>query len=68
MTTLGEVLAPENVTGYSVIKRNNTMTNSRYVTKSNANGELWLIIGTDSGFAGTTTLYYTKVNVVFSAS
>jgi hypothetical protein len=68
MTTLGEIFAPGNTTGYSVIKRSNSMTNSRYVTKSNANGELWLIIGTDSGFAGTATLYYTKVNVVFSAS
>jgi hypothetical protein len=68
MTTLGGILTAENSSGYSIIKRNNTMTNSRYVTRSNANGDLWLIIGTDSGFAGITTLYYTKVNVVFSAS
>jgi hypothetical protein len=68
MTTLGVVLTPENSSGYSIIKRNNTMTNSRYTAKSNGNGDLWLIIGTDSGFAGITTLYYTKVNVVFSAS
>ena len=31
--------------------------------RSNQNGELWLIIGTDSGFEGTTTIYYNNINV-----
>lgn len=32
------------------------------VTASNA-GELWLIVGTDSGFEGTTALYYLEIEV-----
>jgi hypothetical protein len=68
MTSLGDIVTPENSTGYVLITRNNTMANSRYVSKSNSNGELWLIIGTDSGFKGTNAFYYTQVNVVFSAS
>lgn len=68
MMSLGEIVTPQNSTGYTIIIKNNTMANSRYVAKSNTNGELWLIIGTDSGFEGTTTLYYSKVNVLFSAS
>ncbi|RUL54665.1 protease complex subunit PrcB family protein [Lysinibacillus antri] len=27
------------------------------------NGELWIVIGTDSGFEGITSLYYTNINV-----
>jgi hypothetical protein len=30
---------------------------------SDANGNLWLFFGTDSGFEGTTTLYYTELDV-----
>ena len=68
MTTLGEVIIPLNSTGYTIINRSNTMANSRYKAQSNADGELWLIMGTDSGFQGTTRLYYTKVNVYFSGA
>ncbi|HXH69158.1 MAG TPA: hypothetical protein VNI60_02305 [Pyrinomonadaceae bacterium] len=30
---------------------------------ANANGELWLLVGTDSGFEGTTRLYYQSIRV-----
>jgi hypothetical protein len=30
---------------------------------ANAAGELWLLIGTDSGFEGTSALYYQRVEV-----
>lgn len=30
---------------------------------ANARGELWLIVGTDSGFEGRTALYYQQINV-----
>jgi hypothetical protein len=65
---MGDITAPSNSTGYSLITRNNTMANSRYVAKTNSNGELWLIVGTDSNLEGTTALFYTRVNVVFSVS
>jgi hypothetical protein len=29
-----------------------------YIVQSNALGEIWLLVGTDSGFEGKTTLYY----------
>lgn len=28
------------------------------------NGELWLIVGTDSGFESTTRIYYNKISIV----
>ncbi|MFD2833375.1 hypothetical protein [Gramella sp. AN32] len=35
-----------------------------FLAKTNANGELWLITGTDSGFEGTTTIYFNSIKVL----
>lgn len=34
---------------------------------SDKDGKLWIFVGTDSGFEGTTTLYYTHITVEFTA-
>lgn len=34
--------------------------------KSNESGELWLIVGTDSGFESTTTIYYNQIKATLS--
>lgn len=68
MISLGDIYAEGNGASYTLVSRNNTMSNSRYVARTNSNGELWLIIGTDSSLGGFTTFYYTRINVVFSAS
>ena len=31
--------------------------------KSNSNGEVWVVVGTDSGFEATTTIYYNSIKV-----
>jgi hypothetical protein len=31
--------------------------------KSSASGDLWLLVGTDSGFEGQTELYYQRIDV-----
>ena len=36
---------------------------SPFKVSTNAEGSLWLIVGTDSGFEGTTTIYYNKISV-----
>jgi hypothetical protein len=41
-------------------------TSSPVSIQSNANGELWLIVGTDSGFEGKTTIYYNSIKVVMN--
>ncbi|GEP98045.1 hypothetical protein [Chitinophaga cymbidii] len=43
---------------YRLIKRTGTFS-----ATADAEGKLWLIVGTDSGFEGVTTIYYTKINV-----
>jgi hypothetical protein len=66
MVTIGNILSPS---GTSQITR----TNSSYIdspvrVKSNSRGEIWLIVGTDSGAQGTTTLYYTKIYITLSTA
>ena len=70
MVNLGNITISENATGYTVKTLSNTPNNSTYngpiTVKTNSHGQLWLIVGTDSGFKGKTTMYYTKVSAVFS--
>ncbi len=47
---------------YQLIKRNNQT--KPFTAKTNDKGELWLLVGTDSGFEGVTTIYYTQVKAV----
>lgn len=32
---------------------------------TDGNGDAWLLVGTDSGFEGTTTIYYTEIEAIF---
>jgi hypothetical protein len=66
---LGDIAVETQNGVYALITRSSATQNSApFVVKTNAQGELWLFVGTDSGFEGVTTLYYTKVNVVFSTT
>jgi hypothetical protein len=64
---LGDIAVSYDTQNYTLISRNNT-GDTPFIARSNSKGEIWLIVGTDSGFEGTTTVYYTRVNVVFSAT
>lgn len=64
---LGNIAAPTTNGEYILINRSNaTTTGQPLIAQSNSAGELWLFVGTDSGFEGITTVYYTKINVLFS--
>jgi hypothetical protein len=58
---LGDVGTGDDVTGYKLITRSNA--NKPFMARSNNQGELWLLIGTDSAFEGLTTLYYSSIKV-----
>ena len=64
---LGDIAVSYDTQDYALITRNNT-EKTPFIARSNSKGEIWLIVGTDSGFEGTTTVYYTRVNVVFSSN
>lgn len=65
MLNIGHVGVSATTTKFTVITRNNNSSNSFMLTTDPA-GELWLIVGTDSGFEGKTTLYYTQIDVLFN--
>jgi len=48
-------------TPYKIINRNNI--DSPITVTTNSLGELWLMIATDSGYEGTTTLYYKSIDI-----
>lgn len=63
--TIGHVGVTDTTTVYALINRNNISHPFQVMT--DADGEVWIIIGTDSGHEGTTTLYYNHININFKA-
>ncbi|HET9486968.1 MAG TPA: hypothetical protein VFO54_06020 [Chryseosolibacter sp.] len=67
VVSLGNIVPASNTTYSLITLNNNSLTNSRYISRTNADGELWLIIGTDSNLEGTASFFYNRINVAFSA-
>jgi len=65
MVTLGTIGVAATTTQFTQIARYNNSSTGFYVNTDDK-GEIWLIVGTDSGFEGTTTLYYTQIDVLFN--
>ena len=59
--TLGNIGIGDDATGYKLITRSNA--DKPFTVRSNDKGELWLLVGTDSGYEGLTTLYYSSIKV-----
>jgi hypothetical protein len=59
---LGNAAKPDAGTNFAIIRRDNRSSRLRATTA--ADGSLWLFFGSDSGFEGTTSLYYTKFTAV----
>ncbi|GGN11647.1 hypothetical protein GCM10010967_54490 [Dyadobacter beijingensis] len=58
MKVIGDIGNGTDKVGYKLLTKT-----GEFKGKTDANGNLWLIFGTDSGFEATTTLYYTSVKV-----
>lgn len=58
MKVIGNVANGLNTPTYKIIQRSGTVT-----ATADASGNLWLIVGTDSGFEGVTLLYYDQITV-----
>ncbi len=65
MQVIGHIGVAATTTQYAEVFRNNS-TLSPFSLTTNNQGEVWVIVGTDSGFEGTTTLYYTGVDILFN--
>lgn len=53
--------------GKFVEKTIQTTTAERIPVFSNAQGQVWLFVGTDSGYEGLTSLYYTSIEIALEA-
>jgi len=53
-----------NGTDLYIYKLKTLKTISPINIKSNSNGEVWIIVGTDSGFEAITTIYYNSIKVI----
>jgi len=65
---LGDIAVATNSYEYALITRTNSGSPAAFRARANSKGELWLLVGTDSGFEGMTTVYYTRVSVIFSTA
>lgn len=63
MLVLGDIATDKEDFEYALISRSN-VDNPLSIT-SDGNGVVWVIIGTDSGFEGITTLYYNQIDLEF---
>lgn len=61
---LGNVANGVETSEYKIVKRDNIA--KPFEVKTNDKGELWLCVGTDSGFEGLTVLYYDKIKVTIN--
>ncbi len=63
MINIGNVGVNDDTTEFTLISRSNA--SKPFKVSTNEDGEVWVIIGTDSGFESRTTLYYYKIQVTF---
>ncbi|MEO6285049.1 MAG: hypothetical protein ABIN80_16045 [Dyadobacter sp.] len=61
---LGDVANGREDSKYALIKKTNS--DKPFTIKANANGEIWLFVGTDSGYEGLTVLYYDRIKVTIT--
>ncbi|MCB0838209.1 MAG: hypothetical protein KDE26_14595 [Bacteroidetes bacterium] len=65
MINLGTVGIDGDEFVYKIIERDNL--NNEFQVTTDADGKVWLIVGTDSGFEGLSVLYYDKIEARFTA-
>lgn len=61
MIIIGNMANGKDKEEYTLIQRSNA--GKPFTAKTDAKGELWLIIGTDSGFEGNQAVYYNRIKV-----
>jgi hypothetical protein len=68
MLNIGNIIG-ENSFDYTLTLKSSSSKNPMPIlARTDSDGSLWLIVGTDSNFAGSTTVFYSKVNVVLTVS
>ncbi len=63
MDSIGHAGVTDTTTRFAL--KTNTNEGHPFTIKTDSVGTVWLIIGTDSGYEGKTTLYYNRITAVF---
>lgn len=66
MDTIGHVGVTDTTSIYTLIHRSNAT--HLFTVRADSGGEVWVCIGTDSGFESTTTLYYNRIQLTFNTN
>ena len=61
MVIMGNMANGKDTEEYTLIQRSNV--GKPFKVKTDNQGEVWLIIGTDSGFEGNQSVYYNRIKV-----
>lgn len=62
---LGHIGVSTTTSSFTEVYRNNNSASSFLIT-TGQNGEVWVFIGTDSGYEGITTVYFTGIDIFFN--
>ncbi|TAE38746.1 MAG: hypothetical protein EAY66_03540 [Sphingobacteriales bacterium] len=60
MQILGNIGVADDTRNHTLISRNSA---SPFLALTNSNGQIWIIIGTDSGYEGLTDLYFSNIKI-----
>lgn len=63
---LGDIRTNLDEVEYAALQRDNAREPARVTT--NEQGEAWILVGTDSEYGGTTTLYYYRIRAIFRSA
>ena len=55
-----------NDTDQNVYTLKSVTSQTPFQVQANSDGELWLVVGSDSGFEGTASIYYSKIEVLLN--
>jgi hypothetical protein len=68
MLNIGNIIGANSFDYNLTLKSSSSKNPTPILARTDSNGSLWIIVGTDSNFQGTTTVFYSKVNVILTVT
>jgi hypothetical protein len=68
MLNIGNIIGANSIDYNLALKSSSSKNPIPILARTDSNGSLWIIVGTDSNFQGTTTVFYSKVNVILTVT
>jgi hypothetical protein len=68
MLNIGNIIGSNSIDYNLTLKSSSSKNPTPILARTDSNGSLWIIVGTESNFNGTTTVFYSKVNVILTVT